>query len=607
MEENRRQDEMNPQGSQNENDTADVPAENTENKPEETNTPVKEVEANTPVEEAATDAPAEEIVGTQQESEQIEAAKTVKKNNKTLFLVIAVLLVLVIAGIAAFAGGLFDSPEKSVKKAVVATYRAQMEQMQAMSKEIPAMQLLWEEYYGDEKSLASGKIPSTTDFQASFKSFESGSPNEDAMVNQLLGGLGVKGSFTSDPGSNAAEIEGAIQFGGMDLLELYGFASPELAAFSVPTFTDTVVSMNPKTFAEDAKASKLNECLGMSDEDLNMMQTLINSQVESMLAIGDLDIKKLNKDICAILVKSLENAVYEKGEKSNGLQAYRISIPGADVKAGSLEMFRYIYLDSPISAVYKNAFSPIMLDGKTYEEFINDEILSILERGMPEPDLAVTLRVGKQGMISEVSIAVEQMTASVDSPSVFETFTMDYKLLDENLNEQVKMNMGFIQDGRPVAVVMDVKAVYSDGAYNIDVVLDVVDTETNSAITKVTETIKMDKNGGASLSLGMDVPGFDGSVVKVMMDVAGTIKIDAEKIVYDYPDISGMVEMGSEKVALNFAAKAETVKAASPHTISKEHKPLAEMSEEEITTLMQQYQAGSELMMNTLFSMLFGM
>ena len=204
---------------------------------------------------------------------------------------VVVILVLAVAAIAAFATGIFSSPEKAVDKAFEATGKEMTKYTETLMNELPALKVLQNT---EPKS-------TSTEFDFTFESLDLGAmaTSDVTAIVDMLTGSGLRGTFVSDVETPAFELDTSVHLGDLDLLELYGFLSSELLAGNLPTFSDTVLSINPQTFAEDFKASPFYD--GSDDATLQEMQNLVNAEVALLTEMSKLDSKKMSEEMLAIV------------------------------------------------------------------------------------------------------------------------------------------------------------------------------------------------------------------------------------------------------------------------------------------------------------------
>ncbi|MEM1485742.1 hypothetical protein V6615_12860 [Oscillospiraceae bacterium PP1C4] len=511
-----------------------------------------------------------------------------KKSPVILFAIIGVVL---IAIIAIAASTLFANPKAAVTKAFVATVSAQEKRVEQIANDIPAIKLAM------EPQLKPGK----TNFSLNFESIEGDlAPEEQAIVN-LLSGLAIKGDYTMDPENSISEVNSSIALGGADLLGMYIYSSPDLLAGNVPTFSDAVLSVNPKTFAADAKASPVYAMMGLDDAQLDEVQKAIDTQINSVNSMAKIDVKKMQEDMKPIGLKAVANATFTKGAKENGLQLYTVTIPGADVKTALFDLVKYIYLDSQMADIYKSAFTPELLGGQSYEDFMNTEVIGALQTEMPDLDTVVTLKVNKT--IKAANIQMTPVAAQDGAAAGSGSLVMDYIIADDG-SEKVTMNGSYTEEGTTANFMVDVADKYENGLYNTDIAF-TVDGSADFTMA-VTANVKMDKSGAYGLAIDTKIK--DGatmdSVITYNMD--GTIKVDGDNIACDFPTITGSGEVDGKKYTLNLSAKADTAPVTTPYAITKEHKAVFSMSESELIAIAEEYSVGSQALTGQLFGMFMG-
>lgn len=588
-----------------------------ENKfPEEQNglTPDTDPQAQPPVPEEpapqapAGEAPAQEPAPAERREYVVDGGPAVpdgepQKKSKLPVVLIVVIAVLVVAAVAAFASGIFMSPERAVNKAFEATAASDAKFADKLKKELPVYSVL----YG-----AGGKA-SSTDFDFTVDSLEvSGvAADELNLVNNLLKGSGLRGTFVSDPANEVVELDGALHMGVSDLLDFYAYLSPDKAAFSVPSFSDTAVSLNPQTIAEDLQKSPLGQ--DMTAEDAKMMQDSVNAVADLLGAYAKMDPVAMEADLKPILDKVRSGAAYEKAGKEGAITLYTMKIPGENVKTLVAELIRYLYVDSPLGEAMESIFNIMpeyeRMGYASWGEFLDGELLNDMLKEMPPIPLNVTVKVGSGKIIRGMDIAAELPPELVAAG--LETFTASYQVDGDNVTTG-SLNLTGTSEGQPVSIVMDLRSGYLDGTFDtvMDMKMDLgADAYTGMPVRmNLTETVTMDRDGGFQVKAVMAMPEMvgPGQDVNCVVDVAGTITVDGDNVSYDFPTFGLSVDAAGEQIKLNFNASAKSGPVQTPYEMSRPSKDLFSMTEQELQAEMQKYVDGMNALVGKAFSIMMG-
>ena len=261
--------------------------------------------------------------------------------------VVIVILVGVLMGKLLKGGG---DPKEEVAKAMEATQAAQMKVMEKYQQELPAFKYLFSTPAAEPKA---EKI--SFDFRFSSLSGDVVGPDEQ-MVVELFKGLGIQGYVASDPENDIFELDAGLAMSGSNLLNVYGYFSPDQWAMGVPTFSDTVLSVNPQTLEQDLQQnSDRLAAYGISMEELSGLVDLIQSE-KDLMGVYSMDYQAFLKGLMDAYNKAVPDAVYETGEKEGSAQNYIITIPGDQMKAAILSVLNYVYIDSEFGQSYQKFF-----------------------------------------------------------------------------------------------------------------------------------------------------------------------------------------------------------------------------------------------------------
>lgn len=521
-----------------------------------------------------------------------------KKNTKTMIIIIAVVAVLALAVIVGFASGLLGKkdPKTAVLDAFTATSAQSSKLMDNMYQENPVAKLM----------LAPTSASKKTDYTITLHSL-SGFEG-DQMVNQLISGAYLKGYFTNDLENSATEIYGELGLSQIDLISLYAFASPDLVAFNLPSISDTKLSVNMQTLAQDIEASPVFKD-AISAEDLTLLQDSISSYFSGL---GALDSQSFTAEMEAKMKELtdslLANATFEGGDKVDDLRVYTVTIPGEDVRAFINELCRYLYIDSEFAKVYESAISPMLLNMEVpYEQFMEENILSQVDRMIPEMATVLTLGVGKGDIIKNFALtatALEDVTGTVDAP-VFQEISMDGVM--DGLNETVNMSMELSADEEAFVVDVSAATSYADKAYTMD-----MDMGVTVGGTQVTYTLGMTADGAKETD-NTQFTAFMGikdneSNMDMTLDLGctGTVSVSEEKTVVDLNDINADITVDQETISLNMGVKTESAALEAPLAFQGEHKELLKMTQEELAEVETEYYDGFMELVNRVLPFVLG-
>lgn len=492
----------------------------------------------------------------------------------------------VIALVAILVGVLSSNPKTAVLNAFNESPKQGKLRMEELQKEVPALQSLF----------ATEVKPTKTNFDFSFQSVDGEIPEDIKMLTKVLAGFGVSGSYVNDPEGGVIELDGALGMSGTELLGFYLYASPELIAGNVPTFSDTVVSISPKTFAEDVKASPLYPAAGISDEELAEVQMALDMQMDALQAVNQIDAEKMQEDMFKIMLAVFDKAAFEKAPKVDGMKTYTVTIPGADMKAMVVELMQYIYIDSPVADIYEKSFPAEMMEGKSYKQFMQEDFIAPAQAIMPNLDTVMTVQIDKVVRSISAQISPEGDTAG---NQVMVTYT-----LDADNSEYIGIVGMMALEGETLELLVEVSDQYTDGTYTMGMNMAMGMGEMMNF--ELTQLLEMNKEGASKGKLTVNVMDGVGMDVELDMLLDGTVTVNGDNMVYDFPAISITAGMGEELYSADFSLKADSAPVTSPYALSAEHKPLFSMSEEELMAETQKYQAGAQNMMSAAMGMFFG-
>ncbi len=528
----------------------------------------------------------------QQMVEPSPAPEQPEKKKPAVLFVVAGLALLLVVLVVLFVSGIFGKdPKKAVNDAIDATQKQSEARIERMSAEVPAAKFLMDTSVKSEKS----------DFALEFQSLEGGDTSLQ-IVSKLLSGFGLNGTVVTDPENGVMELDGSIAMSGSDLLGLYFFLSPDTYAGGIPTFTDTMVSINPQTFAEDMRASRFYDPQSMPDDQLEELQEVLTAQAGMLQSAGGLDVKAMQADIRNILLDALENATYQKTGKDGANTVYEVKIPGADVKNTLIQLVRYLYIDSPLGQIYDNAFPAEMLDGKRYSEMVEEEMLPAIEENMPEMDATLVFQINKT-----VRSVKADFVPNDGGASGFEHILADISY-NENGDTAMTLSMGFSnQEKGKLSVSAEASDSYADGVYGMSLKFDLSgETEGVPVSVQIGEQLTMDKDGRYALDFDMGFDGMDMDIGQPMpsfgFQLDGTVTTDdGGNTTWDFPTFAGKMDYLGESYMLNFTCKSTSSPITGPYEASRTLTPLFGMEEAALEAWVSEYQAGVEALFGSLF------
>lgn len=529
------------------------------------------------------------------------AVSVATRQRKQMLLVSGIALALIIV-VVALTSGMFASPKTAISKAFAATIVEQNKRMERIRAEIPMMQ--------PAKTPA---VAAKTDFDFSYRSLDGNLQPDILMIGKLLAGLGVRGSVVSDPASPTMELDVAVAMGATRLLGGYFYVSPDLMAAGSPDFSDTMLTLNPQTFAADARASALYRALGMDEEQLARMQDSINKNME-LLTNGQgtttesAEMKAFRDKVGAIFAKTTDNAKYAKLGKEDGNRLYRVSIPGAAVKTALIELMDYIYFTSPLADLYREAFSQELPYGMSYDQVIDDMITS-LQENCPDLPLQLDLAVNKSIQTASLTILPANV-GSIAAP--FDKFMLLFGQRDDDVSYQVaySANLG----GIPAKLTAGFDQSYTDGTYgqNFQIGMD-ADEYLNA---KFNVNVSMDRDDSCEADVVVDYKDGD-EWARFRIGANGTIKTTGDAKSYNFPSINLSAEgtnignvfdegqYGGEVRAL-FAFKADVAPITAPYLMKKPSKAFFGMDQAAFEEERMKYEDGIKRLVTNLSKMMFG-
>lgn len=514
-----------------------------------------------------------------------------KKSPVPLIAALAVVVVAV-AGLAwAFLRP--SDPKSAVESAWKASEAQWQKDADTLKKEIPLIEKLYQ---------AGGQQASTQNYELNFESI-SGFEGA-AMYSSLLGGSGIHGTMTTDPERMVAELTAALQVSGSDLIDGYVYTSPDLFAFGIPSFSDTMLSINPKTAVEDLRDNSYLQQLGITEQDLQELCDSLNMEFESGAAANGFafDQEKLTADMKALFQPVMETAAFESAGKIDGLTSYTVTLEGGAVRQSVLDLVRYVYFDSDLSAIYRSAFTPMLEQlGTTYDDFVNNTMLLELEKGLPEIPVVMTVSVDGK-IIRKVHLVGTPGQPALEEVT-FGEIVMDFAYPAPN-EQTMNLAMSVSDGGEAIDIVMDMNSAYQDNVYGVDLNM----VMSGKAVTlTVNENVLYGADGTIGLDMGVDVSEDGNNVIQLSFDADGTLTTEGETDTYDFPSVQmGLQLEDGPEYSLVLSGAFDSTPLEDGYTFTGEHTPVASMTESDWAQLSSEYEAGLQGLVMKAYSLLMG-
>lgn len=501
-----------------------------------------------------------------------------KKNNTGLFVMLGIAAVLIIAIIVVLVMGKTGNPEEAVRKALSATGEKLETIDSLMMEELPVMKLF---------------IPNTnstnTHYNLSVDSLDIGTMG--GIPSELIAGIlrlfSIDGDIDFDPQTGIFQMESALNMQGSPLANVFFQSAPGQVAAGVPMFSDRFFSVNPDTFLEDYKNSRFYSA-GEDLESLELLQDTLRSELAMLMEYGRLDIKTFQNDIYEILYGALENAVYEKPVQEEGQKVYHVQLDEEQVKNTLKALIQYIYIDSQIGKAFQGEFAKL----------IQEEIPAAMEEIGPDLPLFMTIKVGKDGLVSEVDFQKNQEEA----PLILYRLSASDNHFQADID--IKLSNAFDLNNLD----MKLNAVYQDGVYNTDLEYQVKgnieDTEMDLTFQMDMEFNKEGKctaNGKYNIGMG---------IMPVSMDFSmdGTVTAPSQDTIkMDFPVLKMSVSEGTsgETMGIGFQYTGETKTLTESLSPVSNTLPVFSATDEQFEEEMEKYTKGVEKIQEQLFGGLF--
>lgn len=507
-------------------------------------------------------------------------------------LIIGVAAVCAIAAVAAVVK--FSStpdPKATVEAAFTATAKQQQVITEKVYQQIPAAKLMFE---GREGAV-------TSDFDLTIKSIED-NPYA-AFANVILQDAGIRGKFSNDPAQKSSAFNSSVYLKDAPMIDVSAFMSPDLVVASVPTFSQTSVSINPTTFAQDYAGSALNAVNPMDAQSLDMMQGVITGEIEYINAISSISSEKMLADIMPIFKGALTNATYTYDKQS---KKYVVDIPGEDLKTAVVNYYRYIYFDSELGVAMEKMMTSVAAadPDMTYEDIMNETISSI-EESLPDMDAKLALDI-KNGLIKSANLVCTPVvpaessssSESVDLPEI----TVSSLVFDCTFDDAVNTAKLVITTEDAMSMTVDATATLSNDTYALDMVVGV-----DSSSTKFNMPLKISIAAGGAYNCAADMNiDAGGEPISAGFAFNGTAALENDALTVSLPESRVYVSAtgaatGTLVFDLDYTNAPLTETLTAPDSTS-----LFALDAQQLEQLSNEYSVGYESLVGQLYSLLMG-
>lgn len=510
-------------------------------------------------------------------------------NSKLLIGAAAVCAIAAVAAIIKFSAT--PDPKATVEAAFTATAAQQQATVDKIYQKVPAAKLMFE---GRDGALA-------TDFDFKVKSIED---NPYAtFANVILKDAGIRGSISSDPAQKTSALNASVYLKDSPMIEARAFMSPELVVAGVPTFSQTTVSINPATFAQDYAGSALNAVNPMDAQSLDMMQGLITGEIEYINAVSSISSEKLLADIMPIFKGALTNATYTYDKQS---KKYVVDIPGEDLKNTVLAYYRYIYFESEFGEAMEKMMTSTAAASSdlAYEDMMN-EVITSLEESLPDMDAKLTLDI-KNGLIKSANLACTPV-ASADSSSSPESAdspeaTVSSLVFDCSFDEAANTAKLVITTDDAMSMTVDATAAFSNDAYALEMNVGV---DSGYITFSMPLNMSVAADGAYRCAADMNIDA-GGQPIKAGFAFNGTAVLENDVLTLSLPD-SRVYGSASNTAAGTLVFDLDCSNAPLAEALAvPENTSLFALDAQQLEQLSNEYSVGYESLVGQLYSLLMG-
>ena len=509
-------------------------------------------------------------------------AEPAPKKNRLPLIIGAVVVALVAVG-TAVALLLTGSPERAVKDAFRNTAQDQRKLNEQVRADIPAL--------GAD---IQGK-PVRYDYDLSLEGVEG--IDLPASVGSLLRGFGLHGYITSLPQQDTQEVETGVRFGTADILSLYVYTSPETVALGVPAFSETMLAAHPATLAEELQQSPFADSFTTGEVEQ------LQQQLQSQSRLSGLDTvavsEELSKKLASIVEQQMPNIAFQKGDKVDGKQTYRITAPGEEVKAALVESMRYLLTESSLKDAYRAAFEPTALNmGMEYEQ-LTAILMERLEKDISPQALTAVVTVDGGKVVK-----LEAALAAANEPNPeFDIFYFNVTCeFNSGVGAVADIAMSMSVDGSPLIFTASAETARDpDKSYLEKVSMDV---QTKELLLGLDYSSDYRPDGGVTQGFGLELNN-NGTKLDMGLDAEGTVTkgTDGTLLTYDFPQVSMNFGDGYSRYTARFTANMTATSVGEELQPARAFTYVAEMTDDEAQTVKDAYSEGLMALLGILFGM----
>lgn len=511
-----------------------------------------------------------------------EAAAPAPKSGKGIFALIGVVVALLclIVGVLV-ASQLNKSPEDAVAAAFSKTGAAVSRMAQRLQKQLPFAQLG-----------AAQKGAKSKEFKVAFDSINLGEGMSGGeLMNAMFRMFSISGNVVSDPNSEFLQLNGQVNMGETVLLDVFAEYTPDQISFNVPKFSDTVLSIDPNTFAEDVKNNPYYSY--MDDNMIRAWQDQIMQQADKISVMSNFDVEKFQREAYEIMWGALDGAVYQEPVKNGNQKVYTVQLDGAQVKKTVAALARYVYVDSDLAKFYQGEAM----------DMLREMVIDPMEENLPSMPITMVMTVGKRGLITQVDFNMDTSGIPMGTDETLDEISLSYALPDGVMVHNMRMVVAGASKGVPMNITMDATADYTGYNCKVDVAL-----AANMEPMYMGMVMNMDAEKAGPVDMGMTFELNDGySEGKMEAKIAGTVTKEKNVLKWDFPTIKMSLSSDSfayikGEVGFGLTASGQVTKLKRSVQPVNEPTPLLSLSEEELNAEMEKYYAG----MQELFGQIYG-
>lgn len=473
---------------------------------------------------------------------------------------------IVVLAAALLAGVLGKTPEQAVSAAFSKTDERLERLGEKLFSQMPMYRLL-----------LPGGEPRSTGFEISLSAVSLGQEGiKGELISALAKLFSIRGDAACDPEAGIYELRGRLNMGGAVLLDLFAQLSPERLALQAPKFSDTVLAVNPAALADEIRSSRFYS--PALDGKIQRMQDQLLEKTACVTA--SLDAGKLWADTRAILDGLLVNAAYGEAVTENGFKVYTAALDGGQVRETVLALARYLHEDPGAGGLFPGLREEGLLDA--------------LEKDLAQLPAALTVKVGKGGLVSSLELSIDQEGAFTWDGVRYDGLTVLCGMPDGV--EDVTLECAVRGMGReaPFRRELRVAGSYADSVNTVAV------SAGTGGVPRLTLDMALNENGAAELKLRARQGGGETAILALR----GTVTAEADMLKWDFPSVGLTLDSGGlyGNVTVGLKAHGERKILSAPLQPVSGATPFFAMTEAEMTAELQKYYDG----LNTLVGDLTG-